>query len=135
MKKIVVMFSIIMLLIPSIDVFAATKGEQNALKAVAEYLEDSPMSESSVRDYLDWDGYTSSEIEYAIKNCNVDWNEQAVKYAKKELSEDFESKESLKSSLEGGGFTESQVEYALEACKDTDWNEQALLYAKRIIKE
>jgi len=92
----------------------ATLGERNALKSAQSYLKYSGFSEKGLEDQLDYEGYTSLEINYAINNVEVDWNEEAYESAESYLKYSSFSKQELHDQLEYEGFTESQIQYALE---------------------
>lgn len=72
---------------------------------------------SSKSEYVNWmksEGYTSDEIQYALKNYKVDWNEQALGQAVKYICEfDYMSNDDLRYYLELDGYTDSQIKYAL----------------------
>ena len=63
---------------------------------------------------LEYEGYTTSEAEYAADNCGADWNLQAVKKAKEYLSVMSFSRDGLIEQLEYEGFTNSQATYGVE---------------------
>ena len=89
----------------------ATTGEKNALKSAKDYLSGSSgFSEQSLRRQLDYEGYTESEVDYAIENCNADWKAQCKKSAESYLngSSSF-SKEGLINQLEYEGFDHDMV--------------------------
>ena len=71
-----------------------------------------------------WEGFSSSEIDYAIKNCGANWNEQALLKAKNYLEYSAFSESGLKDQLDYEGFSSSQVDYGVKNC-GANWNEQA----------
>lgn len=93
----------------------ATLSEQNALKKALQYLDYSSFSKSGLEDQLDYEGFTKSEIKYAIKNCGADWNEQAAKKAQSYMEYSSFSKERLIEQLEYEGFTHDQAIYGAES--------------------
>lgn len=108
---------------------SATVGEQNALKAAKNYLSIMPFSREGLINQLEYEGYTNSEVTYAVENCGADWNEQAVKSAKNYLNVSAFSRSGLIGQLEYEGFTSSQAEYGVANC-GANWNEQAVRCAK-----
>ena len=91
----------------------ATLGEINALEKAEDYLNMGGFSKKSLKDQLDFEGFTKDEIDYAIKNCSADWKKQCVIKANAYLDMGGFSRQSLKDQLEFEGFTDSQIEYAL----------------------
>jgi DNA-directed RNA polymerase specialized sigma54-like protein len=95
------------------DTHTVTSGERNALKAAKSYLDVMAFSYSGLIEQLEYEGYSSSEAEYAADNCGADWNEQAVKKAEEYLENMSFSKSSLIEQLEYEGFTSSQAKYGV----------------------
>lgn len=87
----------------------ATRGEQNALKKAQSYLSSMAFSRSGLIKQLEYEGYTSSEAEYAVNHCNADWNEQAIIKAEKYLDIMAFSRKGLIEQLEYEGFTHEQA--------------------------
>lgn len=92
----------------------ATLGETNALQKAESYLRMGGFSKQSLKDQLEFEGFEKSEIEYALKNCDADWNEQCVDKAKSYIKMGGFSKSSLREQLDFEGFTEEQINYALK---------------------
>lgn len=92
----------------------ATSGESNALKSAQTYLSIMAFSYRGLVEQLEYEGYTTSEAEYATDNCGADWNLQAVKKAKKYLAVMSFAKDGLLEQLEYEGFTHSQATYGVE---------------------
>ena len=92
---------------------SATSGERNALGKAKEYLSVMPFSASGLKDQLEYEGFSSSEAQYAVDNCGADWNEQAVKKAEDYLDMMSFSRAGLIEQLEYEGFTHSQAEYGV----------------------
>lgn len=90
-----------------------TKGEENALKKAESYLSFSAFSKKSLKEQLDYEGFTTKEIEYAIDNVKVSWNEQAAKKAESYLSYSSFSRKRLIEQLEYEGFTHDQAVYGV----------------------
>lgn len=95
--------------------YTPTRGEQNALETAHDYLDAMPFSPSGLKDQLEYEGYTSSEAEYAVENCGTDWDEQAVLMAEDYLDAMPFSRSGLIDQLEYEGFTYSQASAAATA--------------------
>ena len=95
--------------------YTPTRGEQNALETAHDYLDAMPFSPSGLKDQLEYEGYTSSEAEYAVENCGADWDEQAVLMAEDYLDAMPFSRSGLIDQLEYEGFTYSQASAAATA--------------------
>ena len=94
---------------------SATLGELNALAKALQYLDYSGFSKKSLKDQLKYEGYSSDEIDYAIKNCDADWKEECAEKAQQYLDYGSFSKSGLRDQLEYEGFTSEQIDYALKA--------------------
>lgn len=92
----------------------ATLGEINALKKAESYLRMGGFSKEALKKQLDFEGFEKSEVEYALKNCDADWNEQCVDKAKSYINMGGFSKSGLREQLDFEGFTEEQINYALK---------------------
>ena len=95
--------------------YAPTRGEQNALSRANDYLEFMSFSRSGLIDQLEFEGYTTSEAEYAVDNCGADWDEQAVLKAEEYLDFMSFSRSGLIDQLEFEGFTYNQASAAATA--------------------
>ena len=95
--------------------YAPTRGEQNALNRANDYLEFMSFSRSGLIDQLEFEGYTTSEAEYAVDNCGADWDEQAVLKAEEYLDFMSFSRSGLIDQLEFEGFTYDQASAAATA--------------------
>lgn len=93
----------------------ATLGQKNALSKAESYLKYTSFSEPGLRNQLEYEGFSSDEIDYAMANIVVDWNEQAAAKAESYLKYSSFSREGLADQLEYEGFTAEQIEYALTA--------------------
>jgi SOS response regulatory protein OraA/RecX len=106
-----------------------------ALKTAQRYLDSeyqTGFSKKGLKEQLEFEGFTSSEIQYALDNVKVDYNQQALKAAQKYLDSEYQngfSKEELRKQLEFEGFTSSEIQYALNNVK-TDYKQQALKAAQ-----
>lgn len=95
-----------------------TKGEKNALDSALSYLDYSAFSKSGLKDQLEYEGYTESEIEYAVENCGANWKEQAALMAQEYLDYSSFSRQELIDQLEFEGFTSEQAEYGVSRVYD-----------------
>ena len=92
-----------------------TLAEQNALDSALSYLNAMAFSRSGLIDQLEYEGYTTSEAEYAVDHCGADWDEQAVLMAKEYLRAMSFSRSGLIDQLEYEGLTYSQASAAATA--------------------
>lgn len=90
-----------------------TTGEKNALISANNYLRHGTgLSKKGLEGQLDYEGFTPSEISYAISNCGADWNKQAAKSAKNYLNSGIGfSRSGLIDQLVYEGFTYDEAEY------------------------
>ncbi len=91
-----------------------TVGEKNALRAAKNYISIMPFSKQRLMDQLEYEGYTTSEIAYAINNIEVDWFDMAAKSAKQYLDLMPFSREGLIEQLEYEGYTHEEAVYGVE---------------------
>lgn len=110
-------------------------GNVGALSKAEAYLSSgSGFSEEGLRDQLDYEGFSSSEIDYAIRNCSADWKAQCLKKAKAYLSRGSGfSEEGLEDQLEYEEFASTEISYAIKNC-GADWNDQCAKKAKAYVK-
>ncbi len=92
-----------------------TTGERNALNRAQDYLEFMAFSRSGLIDQLEYEGFTSSEAEYAVDHCGANWNEQAKLKAQEYLRFMSFSRSGLIDQLVYEGFTNSQASAAASA--------------------
>ena len=95
--------------------YTPTRGEQNALSTAHDHLDTMAFSRSGLIDQLKYEGYTSSEAEYAVDNCGADWDHQAVLMAEEYLDTMPFSRSGLIEQLEYEGFSYSQASAAATA--------------------
>ena len=110
-------------------------GNSGALSKAEAYLSSgSGFSEEGLRDQLDYEGFSSSEIDYAIKNCDADWKAQCLKKAKAYLNSGSGfSEKSLEEQLEYEEFSSTEISYAIKNC-GADWKDQCAKKAKAYVK-
>lgn len=109
------MVALLVLTMP-VSVLAAdnpTLGEENAVKKANQYLKYSAFSKTGLVKQLEYEGFSTSEATYAVKNVKADWMEQAAKKAKQYLKYSAYSRSRLISQLEYEGFTNDQIMYAI----------------------
>lgn len=92
-----------------------TQGMKNAVAKAQQYLKYSSFSRSGLISQLEFEGYSTSEVEYAVDNVGANWNEQAAKKAEQYLKYSSFSRSGLLDQLLFEGFTQSQAEYGLKA--------------------
>ena len=73
-----------------------------------------PFSEKGLIEQLEYEGYSYTDAANAVAQCNIDWNEQAVKAAKSYKSIMTFSRSELIEQLEYEGFTASQAAYGAD---------------------
>lgn len=91
-----------------------TPGMRNALQSAKDYLDAMSFSRKGLIEQLEYEGYSSSEAEYAVEHCGADWNEQAYDMARDYLEVMAFSRSSLIEQLEFEGFTHSQAVYGVD---------------------
>ena len=97
------------------------------------------VSPDMMADLLHECGFTDEELNYAVRNCGIDWKWYAVIHADEYMliNEDnyYISPLSLKTYLaESKCYTLEDCEYAVENC-NANWNNQAYLYLKYYAEE
>lgn len=93
---------------------AVSPGMRNALQSAKDYLDTMSFSRKGLIEQLEYEGYSSSEAEYAVEHCGADWNKQAYDMAKDYLKMMAFSRSSLIEQLEFEGFTHSQAVYGVD---------------------
>ena len=71
-------------------------------------------SKQGLHEQLQYEGFSDSEAQYGVDNCEADWNKQAVKKAREYLSVMSFSRNGLVEQLVFEGFTQSQAEYGVD---------------------
>ena len=124
-----------------------TAEDTTAIKAAMQYIKVMPFSRQGLIDQLSsehGEGYTVEEATEAVDMLEqdglVDWDQQAISYAKRYLDiMPFSRKGLIKklSSIYGAQFTDKQAETAVKYLEDNelvDWNEQASLAATKYME-
>lgn len=99
----------------SAPIDTVTTGEKNALETALQYLNRlGGFSRQGLKKQLEFEGYTSGEIDYALLHCGANWREQAAISASQYLSTMPFSRQDLIEQLEYEGFTYDQAVYGVE---------------------
>ena len=109
MKRIFCLIFALILVTVSCIAFAATKGEENAVRKAQSYLDFISFSYQGLFEQLQYEGFSDSECKYGVENCGADWYDQAAKKAESYLDFLSFSKTSLIGQLEYDGFTTEQA--------------------------
>lgn len=130
----------------SIPVVAVSVGQTTAEKSAKQYLKIMPFSKQGLIDQLSspyGSGFTVEEATAAVDKLEqdslVDWNEQAIKYAKRYIDLKPFSRQGLLrqlSSKYGAQFTKEQSEAAVAYLEENalvDWNEEAVEAAENYL--
>lgn len=75
------------------------------------------MSKKELSNQLKHDKFPKKAIEYAVKNVEVDYKENALSKAETYMDTFAMSKEELKRQLKHDGFNDEEVKYALKNIK------------------
>jgi SOS response regulatory protein OraA/RecX len=115
------------------DNYNYTTPQSSALEKAKSYLRMGGFSKADLEDQLLYHGFSQSEVDYAIRNCNANWKEQSLIKAKSYLRMGGFSKEDLIEQLEYHEFLSSEIDYAIANC-NANWKQQALIKAKSYLK-
>ena len=126
---------------------AVSVGQTTAENAAKQYLKVMPFSRQGLIEQLSsqyGSGFSEDESVAAVDKLEqeelVDWNEQAVRYARRYLEMMPFSRQGLLKQLSsefGSQFTDEQAETAvayLESTKEADWNQEATEAAESYLK-
>ena len=130
----------------SIPVVAVSVGQTTAEKSARQYLKVMPFSRQGLIDQLSslhGSGFSVEEATEAVDMLEqdglVDWNEEAIKYAKRYIDLKPFSRQGLLrqlSSKYGAQFTDEQSEVAVAYLEENDlvdWNEEAIEAAENYL--
>lgn len=92
----------------------ANRENEKALKSAQNYINIMAFSADGLRGQLEYEGFTSEQIEYAIDNVNVDWNEEAVQSATNYSNTLNMSSSAIYDQLLYEGFTADQAQYGID---------------------
>ena len=132
MKKIVTIFLVAVLVVSAIALVGCSSKKEpveepavqkdaepeltveDAVADAQEKVSDpySGYSEKGVIEYLEGKGHSTEDATYAVQNIDVDWNEQAVKFAEAYMRRTSLSGEKIVEQLMYEGFTGEQAVYA-----------------------
>lgn len=93
---------------------SVTTGQREALESAQSYLRFMAFSYEGLIDQLKYEGFTSSEAQYAVDHCGADWYEQAVLCAEAYLEYMDFSRSELIDQLEYEGFTHDQAVHGVD---------------------
>ena len=84
------------------------------------------VSPAIITDLLSDCEFTNSQVDYAINNSEIDWNNQALMYLEyiNKMGSLYRTKKDYISTLENNDFSSDNIQYALENC-DINWFEVA----------
>lgn len=92
---------------------SATIGERNALAKAKAYISSSDFSEEKLRGQLEFEGFTTDEIDYAIDKVPADYNLEASNRAVLYYTTQNLSKQRIMTQLEYEGYTSTEINYAI----------------------
>lgn len=81
------------------------------------YLAKNNISEKNLKKKLKKKVYNSDEIKKALKECNINWNKQALKYLKKHYNNKNLTKTEVTKKMKSKNFTSKQIKYAIKNSK------------------
>lgn len=110
LKKVVTSIMIVGL---SLNMVAATSPlDKAALISAQNYVSITSVSKDMTIKHLKYEGYSKSNIDYAMKNLKVNWNYEAVSLALKLKNMPNVKKSEVEKKLYEAGFSTSEVKYA-----------------------
>ncbi len=115
----------------------STENYDDALARAEYYLNGDGVSLEYLRMALnDWDGFSEEATQYALDNCNANWNQQAITRAlDMTRTGGGLSKPKVKQGLKTWyHFEEEQAEYAVNNA-EIDWISQAQTYAHNAVNK
>ncbi len=92
----------------------ANRENEKALKSATNYIKIMAFSEQGLRGQLEFEGFDSDQIDYAIDNLEVDWNEEAVQSATSYSDTLNMSSTAIYDQLIFEGFTAEQAQYGID---------------------
>lgn len=92
---------------------SATIGQQNALTKAIAYIDSSDFSETKLRSQLEYEGFTTDEIDYAMDIVPADYDLEASNRAVLYYTTQNLSKQRIMTQLEFEGYTDSEINYAI----------------------
>lgn len=92
----------------------AGKENENALKTAQNYVDIMSFSEEGLRSQLDFEGFEPDQIDYAIDNVEVDYNQEAVDSATSYSETMSMSSSAIYDQLIFEGYTADQAQYGID---------------------
>lgn len=87
---------------------------EKALKSAESYVKIMAFSAEGLRGQLEFEGFTTEQIDYALDNLEVDWNEEAVQSATSYSETLSMSSSAIYDQLLFEGFTPEQAQYGID---------------------
>ena len=84
-------------------------------------------------EYLESEGFTHRQAQYAVDHAGIDWNAICAAWAKEELDACDWSRGELLDTLENGGFTHEQAVHAVD-CSGIDWPARAVAALREMLE-
>ena len=99
------------------------------------YLAKNNISEKNLKKKLKKKGYNSDEIKKALKECNINWNKQALKYLKKHYNNKNLTKTEVTKKMKSKNFTSKQIKYAIKNSKiKYSKRDEVIKYALKFVR-
>lgn len=92
----------------------ANREKEKALKSAENYIKIMAFSAEGLRGQLEFEGFTTEQIDYALDNLDVDWNEEAVQSATSYSNTLSMSSSAIYDQLLFEGFTAEQAQYGID---------------------
>ena len=118
---------------PTTPAPSGTNRQRQALDAARDYLDIFDMSKKALKQQLEFDGYSNSEVQYALNNITANWSQEALDAVKDYLDIFDMSIKEIRSQLEFDGYTDNEIQYAL-ANMNFNGRKEALDAAKDYIE-
>lgn len=87
---------------------------EKALKSAQSYIKLMGFSAEGLRGQLEFEGFTTEQIDYALDNLDVDWNQEAVESATSYSNTLSMSSAAIYDQLIFEGFTPEQAQYGID---------------------
>lgn len=92
-----------------------TRGQENARKKAAQYLDLMAFSRSGLIKQLEFEGFSNGDARYGVDAIGADWYAQATKKAEEYLALMAFSRQGLIDQLVFDGFELAEAEYGVDA--------------------
>lgn len=100
--------------IEEVEVNTLSVSEEQALSAAENYISMMPFSKEGLKEQLDFEGYESDDIDFAVNEIEVDWMLQAEKAAHNYLDMMPYSRSELIEQLKFEGYTDEQATHGVD---------------------